>query len=71
MIVLAVGHMNVSVGAIGGPVRHPGGRDDGEARDPHPAAIVLGLLIGVLCGLINGWLTIANQINSFIITLAT
>jgi ribose transport system permease protein len=71
MIVLAIGHMNVSVGAIGGLIAILVGGMMEKLGIPMEAAIGIGIVLGVLAGLLNGGLTLTTGINSFIITLAT
>jgi ribose transport system permease protein len=71
MIVLAVGQMNLSVGALGGLVAVLFGAMLQLFGLPLAVAIPLSLLIGILGGLINGFLTAGTGINGFIITLAT
>ena len=78
MVILAMGGMNLSVGAIGGLA----GITVGFLMVRMEVSIVLavgaGLFIGALCGSINGWLInrIDNResglnVSSFLVTLAT
>ena len=71
MIVMAMGHMNVSVGAIGGLVAILVGAMMERLGLPIEMAVAAGVGLGVLAGVFNGGLTVATGINSFIITLAT
>jgi ribose transport system permease protein len=71
MVVLSVGQMNLSVGALGGLVAIAAGGMMEVWGVPIPVAVLLGLLIGALGGLLNGFLTVFTGINGFIITLAT
>lgn len=71
MIVLAVGHMNVSVGAIGGLVAILVGGMMEKMGLPIEVAITIGIVLAVLSGVMNGGITLLTGINSFIITLAT
>lgn len=70
-IIIAIGQMNLSVGAIGGlsAVSFAGAMEVWGL--PVPFAIALGLAIGLGAGLLNGWLVAASGISAFIITLAT
>jgi ribose transport system permease protein len=71
MIVIGLGQMNLAVGAIGGLVAILFGGMMEVYGIPVPAAALVGLLIGVGCGFINGALIAFTGINGFIITLAT
>ncbi|MEA2523805.1 MAG: ribose transport system permease protein [Thermomicrobiales bacterium] len=71
LVVLAVGQLNLSVGAIGGMVAVCTGGMMEVWHVPTPAAIALGLLLGMAAGFANGMLTTRTGINGFIITLAT
>lgn len=71
MVVLAVGELNLSVGALGGFVTVVLGLMMEVWHVPLPLAILLALVIGSLAGLINGLLIVTSRINGFIITLAT
>ncbi len=71
MIVLAVGQMNLAIGALGGLVAVLLGAMLDVLGVPLYLAIPLALLFGVLGGLINGLLTTRTGINGFIITLAS
>lgn len=71
MLTLAVGQLNLSIGALGGLVAIAVGGMMEKFGFPIPVAILLGLVIGGAGGLINGVLTVRTGINGFIITLAT
>jgi ribose transport system permease protein len=71
MIVLAIGQMNLAVGALGGLVAVLFGAMLQLLGLPLPLAILIALLIGIAGGFINGLLTTHTGINGFIITLAT
>jgi ribose transport system permease protein len=71
MVVLAIGDMNLAVGAIGGVVAMFTGAMLQLVGLPLELALPLGLAVGVLAGVANGVLISLTRINSFIITLAT
>ena len=71
MIIIAIGHMNLALGAIGGLTAVIFGGLLEVWGMPVPVAALLALAIGLACGLLNGWLTYQSGITSFIITLAT
>jgi ribose transport system permease protein len=71
MLTLAVGQLNLSIGALGGLVAIAVGGVMEKFGLPVGLAILIGLLIGVAGGLVNGLLTVRTGINGFIITLAT
>jgi ribose transport system permease protein len=71
MVVLAIGDMNLAVGAIGGVVAMFTGAILQLAGLPLELALPLALAFGVLAGIVNGVLIVVTRINSFIITLAT
>jgi ribose transport system permease protein len=71
MIIIAIGQMNLSVGAIGGLAAISfAGMMEVWHLDPVSAA-VLALLVGVVCGLANGLFIAWTGISAFVITLAT
>lgn len=71
LIVLAVGQMNLSLGAIGGlVVVITGGLMEAWGM-PVWVAVTAGLLVGAITGLLNGVLVVRTGINSFIVTIAT
>jgi ribose transport system permease protein len=71
MIVLAIGQMNLSVGAIGGLVTVILGWLVTNGGLPMGAAIVVALLLAAATGAVNGTLVLWTRLNSFILTLAT
>ncbi|MCX5481031.1 ABC transporter permease [Kaistia geumhonensis] len=71
MLTLAVGQLNLSIGALGGLVAVLVGGMMEKLGLPIPVAILAGLLVGAAGGLANGLLTVRTGINGFIITLAT
>jgi ribose transport system permease protein len=71
MIMLGVGQMNLSVGALGGLVAIIAGGLMDAWGVPVIPAIIIAILAGGIAGLINGWLTVKTGINGFIVTLAT
>ena len=71
MVIIAIGQMNLSVGAIGGLAAISfSGMMDAWAM-PALLAAVLALGIGLLAGMLNGYIIAATGISAFIITLAT
>lgn len=70
-IVLAVGQMNLALGALGGLVAILFGAMLEIWGLPLPVALTLAIAIGVLGGLLSGVLIAVTGINAFIITLAT
>lgn len=71
MIVLAIGQMNLSVGAIGGLVAVVESGLMVRYGISVVAALASGLLLGVACGALNGALVHWTKVNSFILTLGT
>ena len=71
MVVIAIGQMNLSVGAIGGfaAISFAGLMEVFQIA-PVPAAAI-AILIGILAGLFNGWLIATTGISAFVITLAS
>lgn len=70
-IIIAIGHMNLALGATGCLVAICFGGAMQIWGLPVLLAILLGLAIGAACGFANGWLTYRSGLTSFIITLAT
>jgi ribose transport system permease protein len=71
MVVLAAGGMDLSVGAIGGLTAViVGGLMESLHVSP-VIAVAAGLLLGALCGAINGFLVVRTGLSAFIVTLAT
>ncbi len=71
MIVLAVGQMNLSIGAIGGLVAIVESGLMVTYGVPVGIALAVGLALGAVCGVINGLLVHWTKVNSFILTLGT
>jgi ribose transport system permease protein len=74
MLIIGAGGMNLSVGAIGGLVGVVTGGLMNELGLPPPLAILLGLIVGALCGVFNGWAIIRlglSGVTSFLVTLAS
>ncbi len=71
LVVLAVGQLNLSIGAIGGMVAVCTGGMMEVWGVPTLPAIALGLLLGAAAGFLNGIVTTRTGINGFVITLAT
>jgi ribose transport system permease protein len=71
MVVLAVGQMNLSVGALTGFCAMAAAWLMIEAGLPAPVAVLAALLLGLLVGVVNGALVVLTRINGFIVTLAT
>lgn len=71
MIIIAIGQMNLSVGAIGGlaAISFVGAMEVWGL--PVPLAVILALIIGTGCGVLNGVLIRITGISAFVITLAT
>jgi ribose transport system permease protein len=71
MIIVAIGQMNLSVGAIGGlaAITFAGMMEVWGV--PWPLAAVLALAIGLTCGILNGVFIAATGISAFVITLAS
>ncbi|HUG60746.1 MAG TPA: ABC transporter permease [Methylomirabilota bacterium] len=71
MIIIAIGQMNLSVGAIGGlaAISFAGMMEVWGL--PAPVAVVAALGVGVLAGLVNGVVIAWTGISAFVITLAT
>jgi ribose transport system permease protein len=71
MVVIAIGGMNISVGAIGGVVAMFTGWLLEVWGVPIPLAIVAGVAFGGFLGAINGVIIARTGINSFVVTLGT
>lgn len=71
MVIVAVGQLNLSVGAIGGlaAITFAGVMEVWGL--PVPLAVLVGLAVGVLCGTLNGVVTHVTGLNAFVVTLAT
>lgn len=71
MVVIAIGGMNISVGAIGGVTAMFTGWLLEVFHVPAPIAILGGIAIGAMLGGINGIVIVRTGINSFVVTLGT
>jgi ribose transport system permease protein len=71
MVTLAVGQMNLSVGALGGMVAVLFGGMMEVLGVPLWLAVPIAIGVGVLGGLVNGLLAAHTGINGFVVTLAT
>jgi ribose transport system permease protein len=71
MTVLSLGQMNLSVGAIGGLVAIVESGLMVRYGVPVAIALVAGLVLGAVCGVVNGLLVDWTKINSFVLTLGT
>ncbi|MDX6281865.1 MAG: ribose transport system permease protein, partial [Kribbellaceae bacterium] len=71
MVVLAVGQLNLAVGAVGGFAACAMGVLMADHGVPVPLALLIGFLLATLAGLANGLLVVLTRINGFIVTLAT
>ncbi|MEU4155268.1 ABC transporter permease [Actinoplanes sp. NPDC026670] len=71
MVVLAVGQMNLSVGALTGLCAMVSAWLMLDAGLPALIAVPAALLLGLGVGLLNGVLVVLTRINGFIVTLAT
>lgn len=71
MVIIAIGQMNLSVGAIGGLAAISFAGMMEVWGIPWPIAAILSLGIGLLAGFANGVLCAYTGISAFVITLAT
>jgi len=71
MIIIAIGQMNLSVGAIGGLAAISFAGMMQIWGLPAPLAAGLALIAGAFCGILNGLLISFTGISAFVITLAT
>jgi ribose transport system permease protein len=70
-IVIIIGGMNLSLGAIGGLcVVVAGWSIDTMGWDP-AIGVALALIVGLLAGLFNGVIIVKSKLNSFVVTLAS
>ncbi len=70
-MVVIVGGMNLSLGAIGGLTVVVVGHSIEILGIAPWAAVILGLMAGLGCGLVNGFFISRFKLNSFVVTLAT
>ena len=71
MTVLGVGDFSLAVGSIGGLVGVATGYLLVTRGVPLAPALVAGLVLGTLCGALNGILVVASGVGGFVITLGT
>jgi ribose transport system permease protein len=71
MVVLAVGQMSLAVGALTGFCAMAAAWLMIEAGLPAPVAVLAALVLGLVVGVVNGLLVVLTRINGFIVTLAT
>lgn len=71
MVVIGIGQMNLSVGAIGGVVAMFLGWLIQAMGVPWPLAILLAVAFGGILGGVNGVVIVRTGINAFIVTLGT
>lgn len=71
MVVLAVGQMNLAVGAMGGVSSAVMAVLMADHKFPIWAGLFIGFLSALAMGAINGALVVVTQLNGFIITLGT
>ena len=71
MVVIGIGQMNLSVGAIGGVVAMFLGWLVQAIGVPWPLAILLAVAFGGVLGGLNGVVIVRTGINAFIVTLGT
>ncbi len=70
LMVATIGGMNLAVGAVGGLSCVVLGECIQNMGFSSPVAIIITLIVGGLCGLINGFLVVKLKLSGFIITLA-
>ncbi|MFB7221389.1 ABC transporter permease [Streptomyces sp. NPDC056227] len=70
LVVLAVGQMNLSVGALGGFLSVSIGALMADHGVPTGVAVAIALAGGAAIGAANGLLVVTTRINGFIVTLA-
>lgn len=70
LMVAVIGGMNLSVGAVGALSSIVLGTAIQDMGFSTPIAIVLTILVGAICGVINGILVVKLKLSGFIITLA-
>ena len=71
MVVLTVGQMNLSAGAIGGLAAVTVGGMFQNLHAPDALVILSGLVAGAACGAFNGLFIVLTGIDAFIVTLAS
>lgn len=71
MVIIAIGQMNLSVGAIGGMVAIVFAGSMEVFQFHFLVAALIGLGLGLLAGFANGYITVKSGISAFVVTLAT
>lgn len=71
LVVLAVGEMNLAVGALGGFIACAMAVLMAEQGVPLGVVVLIALALGVLVGAVNGLLVVGTRITGFVVTLAT
>jgi ribose transport system permease protein len=71
MIIIAIGQMNLSVGAIGGLAAIAFAGMMQVWSIPYPIAALLALMLGLAAGIANGLFIAGTGISAFVITLAS
>lgn len=71
MATLVIGQMNISVGAIGGLSAVTVGYLFQFTELPIWIVVLVGLLVGMACGSVNGIIITKTGINAFVVTLGT
>jgi ribose transport system permease protein len=71
MITIAVGQLNLAIGAIGGFAASCAAVAISSLGLPELLGALIAVSVGGLAGVLNGWLVVATKINGFIVTLAT
>jgi len=71
MATLAVGQMNLAVGAIGGFAACSAAILIADVGLPGWLGGIIAIVIGAVAGLLNGLIVVLTQINGFVVTLAT
>ncbi|WP_411679799.1 ABC transporter permease [Clostridium thailandense] len=70
-IVIIIGGMNIALGAIGGICVVAFGYSVQVLGMPSWAAVIVAILVGGICGLLNGFVVVKLKLNSFVVTLAS
>lgn len=71
MVVLAIGQMNLAIGAMGGATCALMATLMADHQIPVALALIIGLIFATLLGAVNGILVVITRLNGFIITLGT
>lgn len=71
MVVLAVGDLSLAVGGIGGLATVVIGNLFEVHHWPAGAALLAGIVLGTICGVVNGLIVSRTRLSGFIVTLAT